>query len=264
MQGVKFALHRQVTVGDVTTFDENPMPGYEQLVTDEEGKIPKIDNTLPAGVYQLRESETIEGYEKLSGHVNFTISPTGSISLGECPTGVSLTAEGTDPVKYVLEIPNYQRKKVSFKKVDIAVTGKALAGARFDLYKVVGETKTVIYEGLLSGSDGLLKDTSGTAVFELPVGTYQLIETKAPDGYLIKADPVVINVSAQISYDDGTALSSDGTGISYDAENRIYSLLITNSSGTILPHTGGTGTAIFRIGGILLVGISLLAYRKRR
>lgn len=64
LAGATFALHRQVTVGDVTTFDLDPMPGYDELVTDEHGNIPEI-NDLPAGVYELRETTPPRGYQRL-------------------------------------------------------------------------------------------------------------------------------------------------------------------------------------------------------
>ena len=90
LAGVKFALHRQMKVDVVTSVDVNPMAGYADLVTDDSGTIPKLDNTLPAGTYELREKEIPEGYLKPEGHTYFTISPTGSVSLGTCPEGVTL------------------------------------------------------------------------------------------------------------------------------------------------------------------------------
>ena len=54
LQGVKFALYREIVVGSVHSWDPNPYPGYESLTSDANGIV--IDNTLPAGKYQLRET----------------------------------------------------------------------------------------------------------------------------------------------------------------------------------------------------------------
>ncbi|MBQ1335006.1 MAG: hypothetical protein IIY34_06610, partial [Clostridia bacterium] len=121
LSGVVFALHRQVTVGDVTAIDLNPMPGYESLTTDENGLIPMIDGTLPAGAYELREKVPLEGYKPLGEYIRFTVSPTGDVTLDNAVEGVTIetgTAEdGT--LEYVMTVNNIQNKKVSFKKVDI-------------------------------------------------------------------------------------------------------------------------------------------------
>ena len=72
MAGVVFDLHRQVTVGDVTTIDLNPMPGYKGLTTDENGLVPKIDNTLPPGTYELRADfyqATLKTRTDAAGHI---------------------------------------------------------------------------------------------------------------------------------------------------------------------------------------------------
>ncbi len=90
LSGVVFALHRQVTVGDVTAIDLNPMPGYESLTTDENGLIPMIDGTLPAGTYELREKVPLEGYKPLGEYIRFTVSPTGDVTLDNAVEGVTI------------------------------------------------------------------------------------------------------------------------------------------------------------------------------
>jgi uncharacterized surface anchored protein len=250
------------------------MPGYESLVTDGEGIIPRLDNNLPAGTYELREKSTVEGYETLAANTRFTVSDIGAITLGTHPEGVTLTGEpdqnGT--IEYVLSIPNSQRKKVSFMKVDIGSTDKTLSGAEFDLYEVNvdGETETRVtpplYSGLTSGENGLLADGSGNTVFELPVGIYHLVETQAPDGYYPATEAVKITVTASdVSYDEGTVLSESGRGRSYDVATKTYTLKISNSTGYALPASGGIGTTIFYVLGSMLVfgcGVVLIARRR--
>lgn len=275
-----FELHRQVTVDNVTAFDVNPMVGFgdRDLVTGEDGVVPKLDNTLPPGVYQLREKTPPSSYERLSSYVYFNVSPTGVVSLGTTyPEGVELTetedessADGT--LSYQLSIPNYRRKSVSFVKVDVAdpdPSKSALPGAEFDLYEVVDEVQsdTPIITGLVSDDTGYLtKD--GVKAQSLSPGTYHLVETKAPDGYVLRGDPIVITVAAgtgaeAVRYDDGTSLSLAG-GCSYDAGTSTYTLLITNSAGHELPACGGPGTvSLYAIGVAMVLGAVVALLGKR-
>lgn len=271
LAGVTFALHKEKTVDGVTDFDVNPMPGYENLETDADGVIPKIDNTLPPGSYQLREKATIEGYEMLSGYITFTVSAAGAISLreGAYPEGVTLDEtidQSSGTLGYVMTIPNSQRKKISFQKVDIADTDKALSGAVFDLYKDSVSEETLLYEDLTSGEDGLLRDSSGSPVFELPVGTYYLEEKQAPEGYYPATEPIEVIVTAgDVTYNENTALSNSGRGKSYDSGTGVYTLKISNSTGYILPSSGGIGTTIFyALGSILVLGCGIVLTARRR
>ena len=109
LEGVKFALHKEVTVGDVTAIDLNPMPGYEELITDENGVIPQVDNTLPAGTYELRELEPLLDYQPLSSYIQFRITPAGDvILLPTRPPDVTMTedTETDDEIHYVITVPN--------------------------------------------------------------------------------------------------------------------------------------------------------------
>ena len=108
LSGALFALHRQVTVDGVTIIETEPMPGYADLVTNGEGIVPKLDNTLPPGTYQLREKAPPEGYAVLSAYIHFTVSPIGEVSLGVHPDGVELTKaeDGDDPIAFTMTIRN--------------------------------------------------------------------------------------------------------------------------------------------------------------
>ena len=133
--------------------------------------------------------------------------------------------------------------KIVIRKVDISDTNKNLQDAVFNLYKVDDEGEDeLLFEDIKSGADGLLYYNNSSEL-QLPLGTYHLVETSAPAGYNIKTSPVNITVSKSgITYDESTTLSSSGNGITYDEETGAYILLVTNSAGEELPHTGGTGT----------------------
>ena len=95
------------------------------------------------------------------------------------------------------------------------------------------------------------------------------METQAPPGYQIKKDPVTICVSVDgdscsVSYDDGSNLSAS-TGLSYRETDRVYTLMISNTTGYELPASGGFGTAAYTLGGagLILTGL-LYRFRRRR
>ena len=244
------------------------MKGYESLVTDVNGLIPSITEALPAGTYQLRET-ALNNYQSLTAHIEFTIGANGLVTLHKDTDEAAITGKVQEDgsYAYTLTIENTPYL-VSFEKVDIADTKVPLAGAQFELWSDKnGKKDKKIYENLTSDENGMLtleKDGTTTNVFNLAKGTYQLIETKAPDGYLMKTKPVTVTVGGHgkdaVSYDEGTTLSSGKTGLSYDETTHIFTLKISNTSGAVLPNTGGEGTANLRVLGGILLGFAVLSF----
>ncbi len=96
-----FALHRQITVGNVTSVDLTPIAGFEDIVTNSEGLLVEITNLLPPGTYELREIEEPSGYEPLGGHIRFTVTEKGEVLLLNGPHTTLTTAVGEDTLKTV-------------------------------------------------------------------------------------------------------------------------------------------------------------------
>ena len=138
-----------------------------------------------------------------------------------------------------------------------------LAGAKFDLYRTAtqaeidaGSAVTIPHTtitGILLES-GLTTDANGAATFEKyeANGTnydYYLVETQAPSGYNLLDDAVKVN------FTDSDVATTEG----------IYTVKVPNSSGIKLPITGGTGTVIFTVIGIvLMVGAVILLVVSRK
>ncbi len=111
-----------------------------------------------------------------------------------------------------------------------------LAGAEFELKNSEG----VVISTVTSGQDGHV------VIDGLDAGTYTLTETKAPDGYVKSNTPLTIVIP--------------------DDADETFTVNV-NFANSQIPHTGGTGTLMFTIGGIVIIataGVLLLVSRKKK
>lgn len=146
-------------------------------------------------------------------------------------------------------------------KINKFVDGKSdtkLADAKFDLYRTA--TQEEIDKGVaidiphtdikgikLEGDK--ITNTDGVTVFEKYEANadkydYYLVETAAPSGYNILDNAVKVN------FTDAEVATTEG----------IYTVNVPNSSGIKLPVTGGTGTVIFTVIGIVLMAGAVLLF----
>lgn len=100
---------------------------------------------------------------------------------------------------------------------------------------------------LVTDSNGLIQ------IRGLDLGTYILTETKAPEDYQLPADPTTEIVLA----DDADA-SGKPDGILNNDTDGTYEGTVVNTKPGILPSTGGIGTAVFTVCGILLMAGAVL------
>lgn len=155
---------------------------------------------------------------------------------------------------------------------------KKLAGAKFSLYTSAEDAKNGKNAIKVSGNNGnyVVNPASTTTEFEsaknienagynirvngLAEGTYYLVETKAPDGFNKLTAPVVIKITKSTNADvNNWTISKDGT----DESDKIID--IENSTGSLLPSTGGTGVIVFAGVAILLVfGVVVSFIRDKR
>lgn len=145
-----------------------------------------------------------------------------------------------------------------------------LAGAEFTLSKKLADGSTVAV--------AVVKSNSGTTfTFSgLDDGDYTLTETKTPDEYNTIA-PITFRVTAdhKITWDSGnreTILTElNGNKVSgeitftHDESEGSLSADVVNKKGSSLPSTGGIGTTIFYVVGvILMLGAGVLLVTKKR
>ena len=125
---------------------------------------------------------------------------------------------------------NYLKKDSAGNIVDVGETGYVTANT----WEVTSSDPDgiAIFEGLADYIDG----------DPVSYNSYWIIETAAPDGYNLLGDPI------QITFDNTAT------------EENVYTIrkTVVNTTEFILPVTGGTGTLLFTVAGIALVGVAVI------
>lgn len=114
---------------------------------------------------------------------------------------------------------------------------------------------------LVVGSEG---DNLGKLQLEgLTTGTYYLKETKAPDGYEVLDELIEVQI---IDEDEDGFVDNEGDKVDKSIKTNVVYKTVMNRKPPIMPITGGMGTVIFSIVGIVLVvgGVTLIASYLRR
>ena len=275
IQGVHFALYPQVKdASGNPRKDYIPKPGYEDLVTNENGILETVNmENLDAGTYYLTETQSAEDYDMLTEDLCFTLGTDGTVSIvsGGDSSWLVREDEGTGKASYILSIPNSKMKKVSIWKTDTGYTAIS-TGASFELYmaKDYDDSAGRIKAGASPVAYGTTGPNGLLALGSLASGEYRLVETSAPAGYIPLDSAVKIFV-----YADRVA-ASQGTGNSEvyikgdprwvaGQDDDTWQIRVWNSAGVELPSTGGIGTRIFTILGVLMIlGAGVMLFSRRR
>ena len=150
-------------------------------------------------------------------------------------------------------------------------TEKKLSGATFKLYRNSKDVNNIVrfdsngniythnnsttgtVQELVSGNDGYVY------INGLAAGKYVLEETKAPDGYNILKDDIIITVNQKDNGSKEILSSIDNTN------KPVKEVKVLNNTGKLLPSTGGMGTTlIYLIGGALVLGSGFVLANKKR
>lgn len=211
---------------------------------------------------------TVTYYAKVNANAVVTEKNNATLEYGNNPGDTTTTtpSEAKTPT-YPLDI---LKKKSG--------TDEKLAGAKFSLYKTKDDADKGQNAITVSGNKGnyVVDSTSSVTEFEsvndiagkgynlrvngLAEGTYYLVETKAPDGFNKLTAPVVIKITKSSDADvNNWTISKDNA----NEEDKIID--IENSTGSLLPSTGGAGVIVFAGVAILLVfGVVVSFIRDKR
>lgn len=207
---------------------------------------------------------TRDGYE----FIGWNTSADGSGTEYAPGTQITLTDNETilyaqwRPTNYTLTIEKYYNASNDSSKT-------MLAGAEFNLYSIDGTTETLIGDTLTSGTEGTV-----TVSAKLQIGTlYKLVETKAPDGFILLTDPIYFRLTTdgelEFCDENGNSIQNvyaSGVFDGSDPADRQVTISVMNKAGYELPETGGIGTFPYTLGGLMIVGASaiLFMYKTRR
>ena len=218
---------------------------------------------------------TVTYYAKVNASAVVTEKNSAQLEYGNDPQNTTTTtpSEAKTPT-YPLQI----------HKLIKGQTSSYLAGATFRIYGTEQDAKVNTNPIGVKGSNGsytvdktskeydMVSIGDGTTVGTginlklngLAAGDYWLVETDAPDGYNGITAPIKITITKSTTEDvTGWTIAKDGVVESGD--DKIID--IENSTGTILPGTGGMGTILFTVVGVVLVLVvaaSFVISRRKR
>ena len=218
---------------------------------------------------QLNASATI-GTE---GNVNtaaltYTNNPYVTVPADTDFAAKARAVSGSDNTKTFMDTATVYTFGIEVAKVAKG-TKTGLQGAVFEL-KLKDTTQKIGFTGsggaYTKAADGTAALTTGTdgklTLKGLAPGTYKLKETKAPAGYVLSAGETEITI-ADTDFNgipDSKEQSTTDTTTTQTTEkdNGLVSITVENTKGFTLPRTGGIGTVLFSMIGIVLMGSGVL------
>lgn len=243
---------------------------------------------LTDGTYTLKETSAPNGFDVSKTKTYTIVIENGQVTSSGLPSAGNIENSRLTGT-------------VNWKKTDETDTSKLLAGSEWKLYKTrnfswdngnavyteTGSTDPVATikdcvnssEKTCSAQTGQYTDRDGEAgkfsIAGLEWGEYQLIESKAPDGYNIDTTPHVFRIGpAEGANVKGTWYTSSGFNPETTADYQKSAAFtvdggsITNTPGVVLPGTGGEGVNKMYAAGFLAVAIAVaglaLSLRRRQ
>lgn len=243
---------------------------------------------LTDGTYTLKETSAPNGFDVSKTKTYTIVIENGQVTSSGLPSAGNIENSRLTGT-------------VNWKKTDETDTSKLLAGSEWKLYKTrnfswdngnavyteTGSTDPVATikdcvnssEKTCFAQTGQYTDRDGEAgkfsIVGLEWGEYQLVESKAPDGYNIDTTPHVFRIGpAEGANVKGEWYTSSGfkpettAGYQKSAAFTVDGGSITNTPGVVLPGTGGEGVNKMYAAGFLAVAIAVaglaLSLRRRQ
>lgn len=259
-----------------TTIGEEPYTYYS--VTDGDYAVSYDGKTMTL----VFDYPDIMAYNNLQLNYQVKINEDAVIGVEGNPNQVDLEYTNNNKT-WDTSVPEDETKSFVFglkiNKIDpnAEADKKALQGAEFQLLRDGTPIATYTFDEngdrVLNSNNGLTAVTNEDGIAYLlgiDEGTYTLVETKAPNGYILPEDglELIITDADEEGNVDGNATYTLG-GKKLDtfediADGSVATATIENSKGFNLPRTGGAGTWMFAVGGILIMAGMATAFVKLR
>lgn len=259
----------KVAFTDAGVTDAGTAPTTATLATDNSKKMSlDLSDWVRANQENKGKAFTVTYYAKVNKDAVVTEKNKAQLEYGNNPSDTTTTTPSE------VKTPTYPLDILKIKKD----SNVKLAGAKFSLYTSKTDATNGTNPIKVRGNNGnyVVDSTSTTTEFEsveniegksynlrvngLAEGTYYLVETKAPDGFNKLTAPVVIKITKSTDADvNKWTISKDGT----DETDKIID--IVNSTGSLLPSTGGRGAIAFAvIAAVLVFGVAVSFIRDKR
>ena len=212
---------------------------------------------------------TVTYYAKVNSNAVVTEKNSASLEYGNDPDNTTITTPSE------AETPTYPLQIHKFVKGDAE---GYLADAKFRLYRTEDDAKGDQNPIAATGDNGeyTVDPTSknydmvsvGTAINNkmnlklngLAAGEYWLVETDAPAGYNKLTAPIKVTITKSEDTEVGNwTVNKD------DVPEGDKIIDVENSSGAILPETGGMGTVLFTVVAVVMIlGVAISFIRSRK
>lgn len=232
--------------------DKMPADSLVNLLRVDKNGNASWNGILPEGEYYVKELATHPDYELLDTKfplvIDYSLKPNQNQTLS-VNDGNSIT--------------NKKRTDLSlfeFYKIDQDAHDVFLEGAEFDLYYCMKQHThhEFVDEECWTRYKSAISDFSGLVSFgNIPYGIYQLVESKAPNGYE--------NVSGQwtVAIDkDGVTYKANGVVPAFSKFDSKY--MVTNSLKKDLPLSGGNGNVPYYLVGTTCIGFGWIIAKKSK
>lgn len=272
-----------VTIGD-TTLVKDADYRIDTTTTDGQMTITFTDAFLQNKAY-FGKTVSIKYYARVTeeayigtGNINSAEIDYGNDSNVIINNKPAVYTYGLQMEKYDADNPSTKLENVQFELRKASTTGpngdikdgELVKGSQF------GDNGNNINDGIyVTGKNGLLN------IKGLAAGTYFLKEIKTQDEYTLLANPIkieILNNGEEETVGEETLIASVENPIvkvngevttgkyQQDEKNIYFKFEVTNQKGFSLPETGGMGTYLFTIGGIVIMAgaaFALIAMKKR-
>lgn len=227
-----------------------------------ENPVPIKGIQAPEGAQNWRESG--------NGYYEFTLKHGETLQL-KLPKSCSYKVQETDDPGFITVYENQQgtltnvtvatvtnipKPKLTVKKVD--ENGQFVPGARFKLLRKNEAGQYVKVEPPAVSAEDFEVPENGYRTGQMDLGDYKLVETKAPNGYIILTQETEFELKLGRDGKPVLTLITQTGDVSID--NETLTVTVKNEPGTSLPNTGGPGAWNYILSGLALMLGTALVY----